>query len=206
MLTWEFLVFFIPACFALNAAPGPNNLLAFSNASRLGFTPAIIGGTGRLPAFAMMILLVALGLGAMLAVSETAFAIVKYAGAAYLIWIGWKMWHAPLPTDGDLPKENSLISLMQNDFLIAIGNPKAIAIFTAFFPQFVDFNQPVAAQFFTLGALFLGMELLAVALYAILGRAMSHVLTPLRLALLNKGVGGFLMGSGVYMALSHRNT
>lgn len=205
-MTLTALALFLPACFALNAAPGPNNLLSFSNASRLGFARAVAGSTGRLPAFAAMIALVGLGMGMLLAASEAAFAAVKYAGAAYLAYVGWKLWRAPAP-DASLPaaaRDQRFAALARQDFLIAIGNPKAIAIFTAFLPQFVDFAAPVTAQFIELGLWFLLLELLAAALYAGLGWAMSSVLTPLRLHLLNRGVGGFLMVSGVGLALSPR--
>lgn len=203
-MTLTALALFIPACFALNAAPGPNNLLAFANASRLGFWPAVAGGMGRLPAFAAMIALVALGLGAVLAASEMAFRLVAWFGAAYLIWVGWKLWRAPAP-QATQAQDNRLSSLAKRDFLIAIGNPKAIAIFTAFFPQFVDFDAPVAGQFVTLGLLFLGLELLAVALYAGAGRLLSRALTPIRLHRLNRGVGGFLIFSGLAMALNPKH-
>ena len=101
--------------------------------------------------------------------------------------------------------DNRLTALAKRDFLIAIGNPKAIAIFTAFFPQFVDFDAPVAGQFVTLGLLFLGLELLAVALYAGAGRLLSRALTPIRLHRLNRGVGGFLIFSGLAMALNPKH-
>ncbi len=203
-MTLTALALFIPACFALNAAPGPNNLLAFANASRLGFWPAVAGGMGRLPAFAAMIALVALGLGAVLAASEMAFRLVAWFGAGYLIWVGWKLWRAAAPQATQV-QDNRLSSLAKRDFLIALGNPKAIAIFTAFFPQFVDFDAPVAGQFVTLGLLFLGLELLAVALYAGAGRLLSRALTPIRLHRLNRGVGGFLIFSGLAMALNPKH-
>lgn len=196
------LALFLPACFALNAAPGPNNLLAFSNASRHGFWVALGGGMGRLPAFAGLIALVAFGLGALLSTFEAALLAVKYAGAAYLAYVGWKLWRAPAPCAG-LPTaaRSSIAALARRDFTIAIGNPKAIAIFTAFFPQFVDFDAVLAPQFLTLGLLFLALELCAAALYAALGRVMSSYLTPRRLHGLNRGVGGFLIASGLAMAL-----
>lgn len=203
-MSFTLLALFVPACFALNAAPGPNNLLAFSNASRLGFWAAVAGGMGRLPAFAAMIALVALGLGAILAASETAFHVVKVLGALYLIYIGWKMWTAT-PTDAGMSRQRQVGPLMRQDFLIAIGNPKAIAIFTAFFPQFIDFSAPVASQFVLLGALFLALELLAVVLYASLGRVMSGLLTPVRIHLLSRGVGGFLVMSGLSLLLNSRS-
>lgn len=205
-MTLTSLMLFVPACFALNAAPGPNNLLSFSNASRLGFTRAVAGSVGRLPAFAAMIALVGLGMGMLLAASEAAFTFVAYAGAAYLAYVGWKLWRTPAPDAAApvAPRDARLRALARQDFLIAIGNPKAIAIFTAFLPQFVDFNAPVAGQFVELGLWFLALELLAAALYSGLGWAMSSVLTPLRLHLLNRGVGGFLIASGLALVLSPR--
>lgn len=206
-MTLTALALFVPACFALNAAPGPNNLLSFSNASRLGFWRAVAGSVGRLPAFAAMIALVGLGMGVLLAASEAAFAVVQYAGAAYLAYVGWKLWRAPAPDPAAqiAPRDQRFRALARQDFLIAIGNPKAIAIFTAFLPQFVDFSAPITGQFLLLGALFLVLELLAAGLYSGLGRAMSSLLTPLRLHLLNRGVGGFLILSGLGMALSPRS-
>lgn len=204
-MTLTALALFIPACFALNAAPGPNNVLAFANASRLGFGRAVAGGMGRLLPFALMIALVGIGLGAILAASATAFAAVKYAGAAYLVYVGWRMWRAPKPDTDMSSVDLRLRDLMRRDFLIAIGNPKAIAIFTAFFPQFTDLSQPLAPQYAVLGVLFLVLELLAVALYAGLGTGMKGFLTPTRLHRLNRGVGGFLIFSGLTMALSERH-
>ncbi|MEJ2001524.1 MAG: LysE family translocator [Maritimibacter sp.] len=203
-MTSSLLMLFVPACFALNAAPGPNNLLAFSNAARLGFFPAALGGIGRMPAFAAMIALVALGLGALLAASEAMMGVVRIAGAAYLIYVGWKMFKAPAPQEALMQMQDRRPqALMRRDFLLAIGNPKAIAIFTAFFPQFIDRSAPFLTQFLTLGLLFLAMECVAVCLYALAGQVMGRVLTPLRLHRLNRGVGGFLIFSGLAMAL-HR--
>lgn len=203
-MTLTALALFLPACFALNVAPGPNNVLAFANASRRGFLAGLIGGLGRMLPFAAMIALVGLGLGALLALSEAAFAAVKLAGAAYLVFIGWRMWRAPAPS-AQTAHDEPLSALIRRDFLIAIGNPKAIAIFTAFFPQFTDLSTPLAPQYATLGALFLGLEVLAVATYAALGTGLKGFLTPLRLHRMNRGVGGFLIFSGLTMALSERH-
>lgn len=194
------LAIFIPACFALNLSPGPNNLLAFSNASRLGFWPALAGGLGRLPVFAAMIALVAVGLSTLLTSFEAALIAVKYAGAAYLIYVGYKMWTASAPSEA-MSAQTNVLALMRRDMSFAAANPKAIAVFTAFFPQFIDNSGNLLEQFAVLGALFLTLEVAAIAIYAALGRAMSHVLTPLRLHRLNKGVGGFLIFSGLTMAL-----
>ncbi|SMX26866.1 Homoserine/homoserine lactone efflux protein [Pelagimonas phthalicica] len=199
-MSFTLLALFVPACFALNLSPGPNNLLAFSNASRLGFVPAVLGGFGRLPIFAAMIALVALGLSVLLTTFETALIAVKYLGAAYLIYVGYRMWTAPVP-DETVSGQTSVLALMRRDMSFAIANPKAIAVFTAFFPQFIDQTGNLLMQFALLGALFLMLEVVAIAVYAGCGHMMSQVLTPIRLHRLNRGVGGFLIFSGLTMAL-----
>ena len=88
MIAWAL---FIPACFALNCAPGPNNMMAFSNAARLGFVMACLGGLGRIPAFAALIGITVLGLGAVLAASAEAFLLIKIAGAVYLVYTGFQL-------------------------------------------------------------------------------------------------------------------
>ncbi|MCT4559177.1 MAG: LysE family translocator [Pelagimonas sp.] len=204
-VTLSLMLLFVPACFALNIAPGPNNVLAFANASRQGFWAAMIGGLGRVAPFAVMIVLVGVGLGAILAASETLYLAVKLLGAGYLAYVGWRMWRAPRPVPSETTAPAPLRTLIRRDFLIAIGNPKAIAIFTAFFPQFTDLSQPLAPQYAVLGLAFLVLEVLAVALYAGLGAWLHGFLTPIRLHRLNRGVGGFLIFSGATLALSERH-
>ena len=200
-------ILFIPACFALNMAPGPNNMLAFSNAARFGVAHAILGGTGRLAAFAILIAVAAVGLGALLAASSAAFTVVKWLGAAYLVYVGVKLVSSRFDAEAsaDVRQIVSVRELARHEFLLAIGNPKAIAVFTAFFPQFVDPALPAAPQFFAMGAVFLALEVAAIAIFSAGGRLARSVLkTGFGFGLLNKGVGAFLVCSGVTLALSSR--
>ncbi|HCV41091.1 MAG TPA: amino acid transporter [Pseudomonas sp.] len=90
------LLLFIPACFALNMAPGPNNLLSLHNASRYGLRTACVAGAGRILAFSGMIALAAMGLAVVLHTSEYLFLAIKVLGAAYLFYIAWQLWRAPV--------------------------------------------------------------------------------------------------------------
>ncbi|WP_226912966.1 LysE family translocator, partial [Halomonas sp. 3D7M] len=81
------LLFFIPACFALNMAPGPNNLLSLTNAKRYGVRTACLAGIGRLIAFVGMITLAATGLATLLYTSEKIFLVIKVVGGLYLLWL-----------------------------------------------------------------------------------------------------------------------
>ena len=178
---------FLPACFAINMALGPNNVLSISNGARNGVRCAILVAFGRLLAFAAMIAIAGLGLGALLLASETLFTLLKFGGAAYLVWIGIKLFrsgptlssHAPEDAEGDR-SAYKLSRLAKQEFLVAAGNPKAILVFTAFFPQFVD-RSAYATSFVVLGATFLVLELVAIAIYAAIGA---------RLGTLANGVGG----------------
>ena len=168
---------FLPACFALNMAPGPNNLLSLHNASRYGLRTACVAGGGRIVAFSGMIALAAMGLAVVLHTSEYLFLAIKLVGAAYLFYIAWQLWRAPVGeavVAGDHPR--GTWRLARQEFWVAAGNPKAILIFTAFLPQFVSVGSatPVSEQFLWLGVLFLLLEWAAIAIYAGLGAYMQR--------------------------------
>ncbi|MBU3057710.1 LysE family translocator [Pseudomonas indica] len=202
--TW---LLFIPACFALNMAPGPNNLLSMHNAARQGLRIACLAAAGRLLAFAGMIALAASGLALVLQASATLFLIIKLAGGAYLLWLAFQLWRSPVgETDatGSEPRL-SLWRLARQEFWVAAGNPKAILIFTAFLPQFIDPQQPLGAQFAQLGAAFLVLEWLAIALYALAGVHLGRLLAgPRARRLFNRGCAALLGSAGLGLLLSRR--
>ena len=88
------LTLFLPACFALNMAPGPNNLLSVSNATRYGYRASCLAGIGRLLAFAGMIALASAGLAVVLQTSALLFYGIKVLGAAYLVYLAVQLWRA----------------------------------------------------------------------------------------------------------------
>jgi len=171
------LLLFVPACFALNMAPGPNNLLSLHNASRYGLRTACVAGGGRLLAFSAMIALASMGLAVVLHTSEYLFLVIKVLGATYLFYIAWQLWRAPVGEAAALSDPpRGIWRLARQEFWVAAGNPKAILIFTAFLPQFVSVGSttPVSEQFLTLGTLFLLLEWAAIALYGALGAYMQR--------------------------------
>ena len=207
--TW---LIFIPAAFAINMAPGPNNILATTNGARFGFGAAMAGGIGRLIAFAGMIGLTIVGLGAVLAASELAFLVIKWVGALYLVWIGIKMFLAR-PTDpsalavGGGRGRPTLMTLARHEGMVAAGNPKAILVFTAFFPQFLGSGAPVWMQLTAMGATFLVLEVAALAFYALAGRRLARVADATGgLRLINRLGGAALVGAGCRLALSRRES
>ncbi|UDM17190.1 LysE family translocator [Vogesella sp. XCS3] len=198
------LLLFLPACFALNLAPGPNNLLSISNATRYGFRTACVAGSGRLLAFAVMIALAATGLAVVLQGSVLLFTAIKLAGAGYLFWLAWQLWRAGSQSGpADTRPQQGLRELMRQELWVAAGNPKAILIFTAFLPQFVDTAQPVAPQFLQLGVAFLLLEWVAIAVYAALGVQLKRwFATPRGQGVFNRSCSVLLGGSGLGLLLA----
>lgn len=200
---------FVPACFAINMAFGPNNVLSLSNGAREGVRVSVVAAIGRLVAFAAMIAVAGIGLGALLLASQALFTVLKFAGAAYLVWIGVKLLRADpadlarvAPEDG--AREGRVRRLARQEFLVAAGNPKAILVFTAFFPQFVD-RAHYASSFTLLGATFLAFELVAIAIYAMLGARLG-TLTGRRSGLrwFNRASGTLMIVFGAMLALVKR--
>ncbi|WP_253450484.1 LysE family translocator [Halomonas sp. Y3] len=200
------ILLFVPACFALNMAPGPNNLLSMANAKHYSVRTACYAGIGRLVAFVGMITLAATGLATVLYTSEKLFLAIKVAGGVYLLWLAYQLWIAD-PTEGgnETLGGKNLFQLARQEFLLAAGNPKAILIFTAFLPQFVDPAGSVGYQFLILGALFLMLEWVAIAGYAFFGKALRHWFSrPSMRRLFNRICAGLLGSAGVGLLLARR--
>lgn len=201
------VLLFLPACFALNMAFGPNNLLSMTVGAKQGVSTALVSAMGRLLAFAIMIVVAALGMGSLLMVSETAFTVVKFVGAAYLIWLGIKLLRANgrASTEQLELGKTDIRGLARQEFLVAIGNPKAILIFTAFFPQFVDMNN-YWTSFMIQGVIFLLLEVIAIAAYAYVGTRLSGVLQHAQgLRWVNRISGSMMIGFGLILAMARRS-
>lgn len=190
------LLVFLPACFALNLAFGPNNLLALTHGAQSGVTFAVTASTARLAVFVPMIAASALGLGVLLSTSALLFGAIKLVGAIYLMWMGIKLLRTnPAGASDALRDERpNLRQAFRREAMVAISNPKAILIFAAFFPQFVD-TSAYWQSYATLGAIFIGLEACAITLYASAGRfAASFAATRLHWFQRVSGGGMILFG------------
>lgn len=215
-MQFETWLMFSGAAMALSLAPGPNNLLAMFTGARHGVGAAAIGGLGRLVAFAVMISITAMGLGVVLAASEGAFTVIKWGGAAYLVYLGIKTWrshvagdHAqhnvPVGTLPDMIARPTSPALMRAEFLTAAGNPKAILIFTAFFPQFLDPAASYGPQFAIMGGTFIAMEGLVLLAYGLIGGQVRGLVRSVRhMRLLNRISGGVLVGAGILLTFTRQ--
>jgi homoserine/homoserine lactone efflux protein len=212
-------IFFFPVAVAIALTPGPNNFCALNNGIRQGVFPALVGTCGRVLAFAVFLTVSAVGLGAMLLASEAAFSTVKWVGAGYLFYLGWRAWRSrefsglaqnQQAPDGQISpaataKPRSWRALMRQEFLLGITNPKAIILFAAIFPQFIDASQPAVPQFAVLGPTYLAAEFVASLVYAAGGLQLRRLITSQRAVVrLNKATGGFFMGAAGLLLASNK--
>ena len=189
---------FIVASLPIHFAPGANNVLALSSGAAIGYRLGHLTTIGRYPAYVLIFLAAAMGLSAVLATSAWLFAALKLCGAAYLVWIGVKLWRSPSADDFGGANHTAIAKRIRAEFLGAIANPKAVLFATAFYAQFLDPSQPgYWAQFAQMVCVSLSLEWLAAGVYAA-GGASVHQSQKLASSLpaIQKGAGAILMLSG----------
>ncbi|GGC94618.1 LysE family translocator [Undibacterium terreum] len=191
MLVSTLLLFFVSSV-ALAVTPGPTMLLALSNGISSGTRVAAYGIAGATLASACLIAAVAVGLGSLLLASETLFNLLRVLGVIYLCWLAYKLWRsepAAIET-GNMDKDTPHTS-PKKAFLrcatVSLSNPKAILFFSAFLPQFVDAGQPLALQYFILGAVFLSIDAMVMLAYAMAGKRAARLLSAAGLKMINRG-------------------
>lgn len=201
---WHLLLY-VPTAALVAATPGPNNLLCLTHGMQVGLLPTAISLLGRCAAFAVMVVLVALGLGTILETSEVAFTVVKWAGVAYLAYVGLRLCLSGETRETEAVPCLSAVDMMRREFLVAITNPKAMLIFTAFLPQFVVGHGNYAAQLMVLGAIYLAMEFLTACLYAVGGAGLRKFsLTGSDAVRVNRISGGMMLGAAALLATVRR--
>jgi homoserine/homoserine lactone efflux protein len=202
------LLVFAVTEFLLCLTPGPAVLLVVSQGLRGGFKSSQRGILGVLAGNAIFFLLSALGLGALLMSSAALFQIIKWAGAAYLVFIGLKMLLAKRSTTNpaDLtsaPKPS--MKLFSEGLVTQLSNPKAIVFFSALLPQFLTPDEGVLEQFAILGIVSLGIELCVLLTYGWAAERGGRFILKGRFSLLTDRIaGGFLIGAGLGLAVSRR--
>lgn len=147
------------------------------------------------------------GAGAVLATSATLFTAMKLAGAAYLCWLGIKLWRAkPELDEASRPKLNETgRKMFLSCFIVTALNPKGIVFFVAFVPQFVDTSLPAFPQFALLQATFLALAAVNVAIWAVLaGQLGQQIRRPAVLKTINRLGGSLLIAAGMMTAALRR--
>ncbi len=204
MQTWWL---FVMMTFVVSATPGPNMLLVMSHSAQFGFRAALATMAGCMTALLAMMSLSAAGLGALLQAFPSVFDTLRWAGAAYLAYLGIKSWRSPVVEETDaaltgaVEKPANAGRLYRQGVLVAASNPKAILFAAAFLPQFIRPELPQLPQFGILLASFAVIEVSWYMVYAGSGQRLAAYLrrAPV-LKIFNRITGGAFVGFAALMA------
>lgn len=199
------LIAFSASFFLVSLSPGICMTLAMSLGISIGVRRTLWMMAGELSGIALVGASAVLGVAALLLKAPTVFAVFKWIGAAYLLYLGWQAWRSeplrPESLTGD--KRRTRASLILQGFVAAAANPKAWAFFVALLPPFIDRSRPLASQLLALLALMLVIEFTCLLIYAHGGRVLSEQLHRRGKARwLNYIAGSLMVGVGIWLALS----
>lgn len=191
------------ATIVLSVTPGPGVFSSISSGLHHGFRLGLWNGVGMQAANAILVGIVSLGLGALLLASETLFAVVKWLGVAYLIYLGVVTWRSrPKGFEEDRDDHaRTAREVFMRGFFVNITNPKGIIFFAAILPQFVDVARPQMAQYAIFAATTFGVDLVVMMGYTALAAKVLRVMKePARLRWINRGLGGAFIAAGLALA------
>jgi threonine/homoserine/homoserine lactone efflux protein len=193
---------FIAACIALALVPGPIVTLVIANGLRHGTRAALTNIAGVQTGLAIVIGIVAVGLTSLMATLGYWFDWVRFAGAAYLVWLGIRLIRVPVEgVDADAPPPPRGGFFLQG-FLVALSNPKVLVFFGAFIPQFMDLGQDHLSQVALLGVTFMATAAVTDAAYALLAGRARRFFSARRTRTLSRVSGGCMIGGGIWLALT----
>ena len=193
---------FIAACIALALLPGPIVTLLIANGLRHGTRAALTNIAGVQLGLVIALGVVAIGLTSLMATMGYWFDWVRFAGAAYLVWLGIKLIRSPVEgVSEDAPPPPRGGFFLQG-FVVALSNPKLLVFFGAFLPQFMDLNKDHVSQVAVLGVTFMVIAGLTDATYALLAGRARKFFSARRTRLLSRVSGGFMIGGGLWLALT----
>jgi threonine/homoserine/homoserine lactone efflux protein len=196
---------FATATFFISAAPGPNMLLILSQSVRLNIHSAVWSAVGCMTALLIMQTASAAGLGVLLRGAPAVFEILRWGGAIYLVYLGWRIFCAPVSARADLDQVPSTaqptpLALFKTGFMTSASNPKALLFAAAFFPQFLNPSLPQLPQFGILLATFVVIEASWYLTYALGGQKLAlYLKRPRVLKLFNRVTGVVFVGFAILM-------
>ncbi len=200
-MSFELYLAYLAACVALAILPGPVVTLVIANGLRYGPRAALLNVAGAQAGLVIVIGVVAVGLSSLMATMGLWFEWVRLAGAAYLVWLGIKLvWSPALMSATELPAPRGGFFLQ--GFLVLLSNPKVLVFFGAFIPQFVDMSHDHFPQIVLLGITFMAIGGLSDGAYALLAGRAGKFLSVRRAQLVSRIAGGFMIGGGIWLALT----
>ena len=193
---------YVFACVLIAIIPGPTVTVIVANSLRHGTRAGLLNVAGTQLGLALMMATLVVGLTSVIAAMGWIFDWLRYAGAAYLVWLGWKLLRSPeaIAEAGDAASPKGGFFLQ--GFLVMMANPKALLFFGAFIPQFVDPRGNYVGQIVLLGVTAMAVALLSDGAYAVLTGRAGNLLSKKRARLVSRASGVCLVAGGIWLALT----
>jgi homoserine/homoserine lactone efflux protein len=208
-MAWNVWLAFFVASWAISLSPGAGAVAAMTAGLRHGFARGYWLTFGLILGLWSQLVLVGLGLGALIAASSTAFAVVKWLGVAYLLWLGIAQWRAPavgLRIEGAGDDAVSRGTLVMRGWALNTVNPKGTLFMLAVVPQFLAAERPLLPQYLAIAATLAFTDLVINAGYtAFAARALALLRTPAQVRWLNRAFGSLYVALAAVLATVKRN-
>ncbi|MGC9400983.1 LysE family translocator [Vibrio genomosp. F10] len=209
-MTLDTWIVYLIAVLVLTASPGPSALLCMTKGVTHGTKTGLYTALGSLTAITSILTLSFVGLGVIISSSEWLFNIIKWIGAAYLVYLGIQSFRSQQQdyqaADNKPSEEANIREHFLSGFIVGASNPKAILFFSALFPQFIDASSNMLVQYIIFCLTFVVLEFSWLMLYVRLGnRSSSWLFAKGRAKLFNRLTGGVFIGAGTLLSFSSRN-
>lgn len=207
-MTTQLWMMYLTFVLAATATPGPAVIFITTNSLLYGWKKTVFAALGNIIGLLCLGVIAITGLGAILKMSVLVYGIIKYLGASYLIYLGFRMIfqkHSAPEICDELSEKISVSSqkLFFQAFLVAVSNPKAIVFLTALFPQFINHRNALYPQFSVLISILMFFSFSFLLSYSIIAdRAKGWISKPGRIKLVNRTSGSLFVGFGVLLATS----
>jgi len=198
----ELYLAYVLACAVITLIPGPTVTVIIANSLAHGTRAGLLNVAGTQLGLGLMMAILVVGLSSVIAAMGWLFDWLRWAGAIYLVWLGYKLLRSPeslnQPGTATAPPGGFFLQ----GFLVLMANPKALLWFGAFIPQFVDPKGNYVAQIVLLGLTAMAVALVSDGAYAVLTGRAGAFLSKTRVKMISRLSGGFLIGGGIWLALT----
>lgn len=195
------------ACWVISISPGAGAIASMSSGLNYGFRHGYWNAIGLQIALLIQIMIVAAGVGVLFATTPLAFQAVKWFGIAYLLYLAYLQWTAPVK-DIEIQhekKDKTVSALLLNGFVVNISNPKAIVFLLAVLPQFLDLNKPQWIQYLIMAATMVTIDLIVMAGYTGLASKVLRLLrSPKQQKYLNRGFAVMFSCAALLLSTVHQ--
>lgn len=195
---------YVVACVAVIVVPGPTVTLIIANSLRHGTRAGLLNVAGTQIGLLVLLAILTFGLTALVQNAATVFDWVRLAGAAYLVWLGLKLWRSDGTLGAQAAGEAPPGGFVWQGLVVILSNPKALLFIGAFIPQFLDAGRPALPQVAVLGATFMIVGTIFDGAYALAAGKAGRWLSRGHVRLIERVSGTFLIGGGLWIALLRR--